>query len=162
VKCAVLLFALLVACDKGSKDAPTAWDKGGDSGPASAGSVALANAVEGTTFWPFFPDKGMDDTTAKIVETTKIGMAEVAYKKGKDEVVTLIISDTFAMPAVRDDYKAATDKVSGYPLKTSGTAKSAILVADRFEVTCASPRLDGAGRRRWLEKVDLPGLAKVK
>ena len=75
--------------------------------------------------------------------------------------ISIVISDTQATPAVRDDYKDATDKVATYPLKTSGNYKTAILVANRYQVAATSQKLKPEDRKKWLEKVDLAGLAKL-
>ena len=174
------LVLLLPACDKGgSGPTPGASSKGAAApGPTSSGSrgtaptpassasaaarEALAKAVDGASFKPFFPAPGLDGTTEKVERTPKGGMMEVVYKKGKDEVATLVITDTTTDPRVRDDYKGASEKVAGHPLKTSGYAKSAVLVADRYQVQITSPRVKAEGRKAWLEKVDLKGLAALK
>jgi hypothetical protein len=130
--------------------------------PSTPPPSAAGGQVDGQVFLPFFPDKGMDDTTDKIVKPTKAGMAEVTYKKGKDDVITIVVNDTQATPAIRDDYKSATDKLGAYPLKTSGYFKSAILVGDRFQVSATSQKLKADARKKWLEKMDLAGLAKAK
>jgi hypothetical protein len=180
-KAPLLAVALLVSLSltsgcKKKEPEPTAWDKpkasaepahpavtasGAPAHAPTTSGVPASKAVDGAAFAAFFPDKGMDETTDKIVRPSKGAMAEVVYKKGKDEVITLVISDTATTPAVRDDYKDATEKVGAYPLKTSGYFKSAILVANRFQVAATSQKLKPDARKKWLEKVDLAGLAKV-
>ncbi|HEU4411928.1 MAG TPA: hypothetical protein VFS43_42195 [Polyangiaceae bacterium] len=180
------LALLLPACDKGgagpapsgsstaagaAPPGPTSSGSRG-TGPAPAGSAssaasaaardALARAVDGAAFKPFFPAPGLDGTTEKVERAPKGGVMEVVYKKGKDEVATLVISDTATDPRVRDDYQGATERVGGHPLKTSGYFKSALLVADRYQVQITSPRVKAEGRKAWLEKVDLKGLAALK
>ena len=145
-------------------DPPATSASAKPSGPSAAAvsaSAIVAQATDGAAFAPFFPAPGEGGTTGKVVRTPKQGSAEVIYKKGSDEYATLLISDTSAAPAVRDDYKSSTDKVDGYPLKTSGGNKSAVLVADRFEVTVSSARLKPDERKVWLHQVDLAGLAKL-
>jgi hypothetical protein len=179
---AFLAFVLLLpACDKGgSGPSPSGSTASGPAapGPTSSGTrgtapapassasaaarEALAKAVDGAAFKPFFPAAGLDGTTDKVERAPKGGVMEVVYKKGKDEVATVVISDTTTDPRVRDDYKGAAEKVAGYPLKTSGYAKSAVLVADRYQVQIASQRVKADGRKAWLEKVDLKGLAALK
>ncbi|MEP7126855.1 MAG: hypothetical protein ABJE95_38345 [Byssovorax sp.] len=166
-----LLVALsLAACDHGGPAKP------GDPAPsarASAAAVptttaqavasaAVAKMVDGARFKPFFPATGLDGATDKVEQPSKEGLQEIAYKKGKDDVAVMIISDTAGEPRVKDDYVGARDAVSGYPLKTSGYAKTAILVADRYQVQITSQRLKADARKAWLEKVDLKGLSALK
>lgn len=173
----VITASLLIApgCSKKPEPAPTRWDRpattasattsptgsGARPTPSTPAPSVTAGQTDGKDFLPFFPDKGMDETTEKIVRATKAGMAEVAYKKGKDDVITVVVIDTQATPAMRNDFKGATEKVSGYPLKTSGYFKSAILVGDRYQVSAMAQKLKPEARNKWLEKMDLAGLAKV-
>ena len=168
---ALALALSLFGCKERKPETTNAWDPpaSGSAKPSTtpsstaqaAASAILASAADGAAFAPFFPAAGDDGTTDKVNRAPKQGSAEVLYKKGNYEVVTILISDTAAAPAVRDDYKSATEKAGGYPLKTSGQNKSAALVADRFEVTVSSPRLKPEQRKVWIEKVDLKGLAKL-
>lgn len=137
--------------------------------PSSAGlavrasaSAAAAAMVDGAKLLAVFPPVGLDGATAKTERPTKEGFAEVVYKKGDAEVATVTITDTSAVPAVRDDYKDAKEKVGDSPLKTSGNYKSAMLVADRFQVQIQSQRLKAPQRQAWLEKVDVAALGKLR
>lgn len=133
-----------------------------DAGAPPKPADAVAAMVDGARFQPLFPAADMDGATSRVERPAKAGMFEVVYKKGKDDLATLTITDTFAEPRVKDDYVGAKETAGGFPLKTSGYVKSAILVADRFQVQLSSPRLKPDQRKAWLEKVDLKGLAALK
>jgi hypothetical protein len=124
--------------------------------------AAVARMVEGAKLLPAFTPAAAGGATERVDRPTKEGVAEVVYKKGKDEIATITITDTIEIPAVREDYKDAKEKVDGFPLKTSGYAKSAILVADRFQVQIQSQRLKAPERKAWLEKMDLKALQALK
>lgn len=168
----VILLSSLAACGKKDKPEPTnAWDKPAASAAATtsatstaqaAASAAVATLADGGKLAAFLPAPGLDGTTDKSVRPAKPGVAEATYKDAKGDVVTLTISDTSAVPAARDAYKGAADKIDQWPLKTSGYAKSSVLVGDRFEVTASGPRLKPEQRKAWLAKVDLAGLAAAK
>lgn len=179
---ALALLCLPLACKEAPKEKPNAWDPPKPSAVAvasaapatdaaapppgsavqAAAAASVARTVPGGELEVFLPPAGLDGAADRVVRPSKAGVCEAVYKKGKEDVATVTISDTESTPSVRDDYKDVTDKVAGYPLKTSGTTKSAILVANRFQVTVASPRLKPDARRAWLEKTDLAGLAKAR
>jgi hypothetical protein len=172
---APLFFAAVVpvaACGKDKPDPQNTWDKPAASASAAtspsasaastaqaAAAAAVGDLVDGAKLQAFLPTPGLDGTTDRSVRPAKPGVAEATYKNAKGDVVTLTISDTAAVPAARDAYKAATEKVDPWPLKTSGYGKSSVLVGDRFEVTAAGPGLKPEQRKAWLAKVDLAGLA---
>lgn len=171
----VLLAISLTACDRGSAAKPHATAQSAHAATASAAptaapkttaqaaaTAAVAKMVDGAKFKPFFPAVGMDGTTDKAERPPKEGMMEIAYKKGKDAVAVIVVTDTAGEPRVKDDYAGAKDTAGGYPLKTSGYFKSAILVADRYQVQITSQRLKADQRKAWLEKMDLKGLAALK
>ena len=136
-----------------------------DAGPSAAqvaAQAAVAKMVGGEKFKGFFPAADMDGATTKLEKPAKEGFFEVSYKKDKDEVAVMVITDTVGEPRVKDDYKGVKDTAGGYPLKTSGYFKSAILVGDRYQVQITSQRLKPDRRKAWLEKVDLKGLAALK
>jgi hypothetical protein len=164
------LTLTLASCDRSSGPHPTAQSAhaSGSAAPTAtttaqaAASAAVAKMVDGERFKPFFPAAGMDGATEKAERPPKEGMMEVAYKNGKDDVAVMVITDTAGEPRVRGDYAGTKDTAGGFPLKTSGYFKSAILVADRYQVQLTSQRLKADQRKAWLEKVDLAGLKALK
>lgn len=125
-------------------------------------SAAVAKMVDGAKLLPTFTPASAGGATDRVDRPTKEGFAEVVYKKDKDDLATITITDTLGVPGVRDDYKDAKETAAGFPLKTSGYAKSAILVADRFQVQIQSPRLKAPERKAWLEKMDLKALQALR
>jgi hypothetical protein len=117
--------------------------------------------VDGARLAPFLLAAAAVDATERVERPSKEGFAEAVYRKGKDDLATITITDTAAVPAVRDDYKDSKETAGGFPLKTSGYAKSAVL-AGPFQVQVQSQRLKAPDRKAWLEKMDLKGLAAVK
>src|SRR5688572_23369668 len=122
-----LLMLTLVACkgaDKTQSGAPApsatpaatvvAVSDAGLAARASA-SAAAATMADGSKLLAVFPPTGLDGATSKVERPTKEGFAEVVYKKGADDVATITITDTTAVPAVRDDYKGAKENVAGSP-----------------------------------------------
>lgn len=181
--CASILLVLsLPACDRGGSGKPQPHETAHSAKPATttaptataaataaptttaqaAANAAVAKMIDGAKLKPFFPPTGMDGATDKAERPPKEGMMEIAYKKGKDDVAVIVITDTAGEPRVKDDYAGVKDTAGGYPLKTSGYFKSAILVADRFQVQITSQRLKADQRKAWLEKMDLKGLAALK
>jgi len=129
----------------------------------AAASAAVAKTVPGASFLPALPPAAAaPGATQRVDRPTKEGFAEAVYKKGDLEIATLTVTDTLPLPAIRDDYKGATDAVDGSPLKTSGNFKSAMLVGDRFQVQIASPRLRADQRKELLGKVDRQALTALK
>lgn len=178
----ILLAISLTACDRGGSAKPHATAQSAHAATAAApnaaasatptaaptttaqaaATAAVAKMVDGAKLKPFFPAAGMDGTTDKAERPPKEGMMEIAYKKGKDDVAVIVVTDTAGEPRVKDDYAGVKDTAGGYPLKTSGYFKSAILVADRYQVQITSQRLKADQRKAWLEKMDLKGLAALK
>lgn len=166
------LVLALAACDKShSGPAPVASGKAQASAVASAAptstasaaaAAAVARMVDGQKLSPFLLSASAAGATERVDRPAKEGFAEAVYKKGKDDLATVTITDTAGVPAVRDDYQGLKETAAGYPLKTSGYTKSAVLVADRFQVQVLSPRLKAPERKAWLEKMDLKALGAVK
>jgi hypothetical protein len=137
---------------------------------ADAGAKAQQNQKEGTattykvtkagTFNKFFPKDGVDGLKL-IPAADKDGYAEYKAEKDGKEVGRLSIDD--ADEKEKGKYKAATEKVAGYPYHQLGANKSSILVADKYQVsiTSASGGLDAAARKALFEKFDLGALSRL-
>lgn len=173
----VLPFLLvLAACDKHSSPAPAASGTAHATAsatttaapaPTSTASAAAAEAtakmVDGAKLAPLLPAfSAVTGATERVERPAKAGFAEAVYKKGKDDLATITITDTTGVAGVADDYKDSKETAAGFPLKTSGYTKSAILVASRFQVQIQSPRLKAPERKGILEKMDLKALAALK
>lgn len=161
----LLALATLSACRKSAPPAQTPQGTPPFTAaqtPAAPAPIAAAAMVDGARFLPFFPTAGPDGTTDRVERPAKAGYAEVSYRKGKDEVVVVTITDTSAEPRVRDDYAGTKERVGDAPLKTSGYSKTAMLVGGRFQVQVASPRLPPGRRRAWLEGIDQAALQSVR
>lgn len=167
------LLLVLAACGKPSGEAPgsaraaaTVVVSAKASAPTSTApvlaSAAVAKMVDGARFVPVFAPAEVFGATERQDRPTKQGFAEAAYKKGKDDLATVTITDTTGVPGVRDDYKDPRETVAGFPLKTSGYTKSAILVADRFQIQIQSQRIKAPERKALFEKMDLEALQALE
>lgn len=170
-----LLFAL-AACGKPDAPAPvghasaavatSAPRPSASAAPTSTASAAAAAAVakmvSGEKLAPALLPAAAVGATDRVDRPAKEGFVEAVYKKGKDDLATVTITDTAGVPAVRDDYRGSKETAAGYPLKTSGYTKTAVLVADRFQIQIQSPRLKAPERKAWIEKMDLKALSAVQ
>ena len=118
--------------------------------------------VPGSRFNKLFPKHEGDFDLVYTQE--KVGFVEAKLNKKGDEVATLAISDTATNPSATDKYKAATQKIGGYPAVAVGDNGTAILVANRFQVQVRSKQasFSASDRATWLTKFDLAGLAGLK
>lgn len=98
-----------------------------------------------------------------IVTTEKKGFAQASLKAGDEEVATLAITDLVKDPEATQKFDAAEQKISGYPAIARGNAGTAVLVG-HFQVQARSKieAFTEADRKKWLGKVDLAGLAKLR
>jgi hypothetical protein len=167
------LLLVLAACDKHPAPAPVASGAAHASASAvvavaptstasAAATAAVARMVAGEKLVPILPAAAAVGATERVDRPAKEGFAEAVYKKGKDDLATVTITDTAGVAAVRDDYKDVKETAAGFPLKTSGYTKSAVLVADRFQVQIQSPRVKAPERKAWIEKMDLKALGAIK
>jgi hypothetical protein len=170
----VLPFLFLLAACKPSGPAPAGSSKAqasavatvASAAPTSTASAAAAAAVtklvDHARLAPFLLSAAAAGATDRVDRPAKEGIAEAVYKKGKDDLATLTITDTSGVAGVREDYKDVKETAAGFPLKTSGYTKSSILVADRYQVQIQSPRLKAPERKALFEKMDLKALGAVK
>jgi hypothetical protein len=78
---------------------------------------------------------------------------------------TFAIFDTVSDATVAEDFKDAADKFDGHPIVAKGNLGTAILVADRYQVTVRSApgvAFSEDDRKEWLKKFDLAGLATLQ
>jgi hypothetical protein len=117
-------------------------------------------AVPGGDLNKFFP---RTEGNASVTYTQeKIGMSQAElYLDGK-AVAYLSIFDTVSNPEAAVEYKDSSRDIAGFPLRDAGEKGSAILVADRFQVTVRSEdaNFTKEDREAWLTKFDLANLAE--
>ena len=119
------------------------------------------DAVKGASFNQFFPDSSGD--YERVFTQEKDGFVQAKLKfQGKD-LATLAIFDTISNPSAKDDFAQATDKISGFPVVEKDSTNTAVLVADRYQVSirASNPDFDVNQRKEWLAKFDLKQLAKM-
>lgn len=165
----VPVLALAIAgCCGSKKPEPSRWDKPADAPKTDSPkgddkktepAKPAEKPVEGGALNKFFP--GDVDGHKRVFTQEKSGFAEAKLTKDGKEVAMLSISDTAANADAVAKFKAATDKVSGFPLITVGKNQSSVLVKDRWQVKVSSQSLDEKARKDWLGKFDLSGLSKL-
>jgi hypothetical protein len=154
----LLPLALVVAC--GGNPADTRW---ATAQHESKNKPAVSKeALAGKEFNKFFPKAESPwDLTYK---QEKQGTAIASLKKDGKEVATLTIFDTVSTPDTAQEYKDSSQALAGHPLVAKGAKGTAILVADRFQVTVRS--MDDSftedDRKEWLKKFNLDGLSSLK
>lgn len=116
--------------------------------------------LEGKEFNAFFPKDGAKGTK-RVFKQEKEGFAQADYTDKKGVVMTVSISDTANNPSAREKFDKATDEFKGAPMMTRGKNSTLILAGGRFQIQLASKTLDEKGRKVWVEKVDVKGLAKL-
>jgi hypothetical protein len=128
------------------------------------GSAVLSESVEGSALNAFFPPQEGDYDI--VFKQEKTGFAQISLQTKDDgtELATMSISDTINEPDARDKFKDSTDTLGGLPVAAQGNQGTALLVADRFQVSIRSvdPSFTADDRRTWLEKFNLAGLAQLK
>jgi hypothetical protein len=154
-----MLFTLAVILGCGTAPDPkwTAAQK------QQTGHAVAKTALPGGTFNKYFPKpEGEWDV---VYTQEKTGLAQAELKKGGKNMAVLAIFDTVSEPETAAEYKDSTEKLDGHPLLAKGSLGTAILVADRFQVTVRTAPGSGfseAERKEWLKKFDLAGLATLQ
>ena len=84
-------------------------------------------------------------------------------KKEGNEVATLSIFDTVSNPEAAENYKAATEKLAGFPMIDIGEQGTGVLVGDRFQIQIRSKdaNFDKTQRQEWLAKFDMANLEQL-
>jgi hypothetical protein len=118
--------------------------------------------VQGSELNKFFPPQ--DGEHDIVFKQEKQGFAQISLQKGGTELATMAISDTINEPEAREKFKESTETIAGNPAAAQGSQGTAILVADRFQVSVRSvdPAFTADDRKAWLEKFDVAGLAQLK
>lgn len=116
------------------------------------------NAVEGKALNSFFPSVAAPYNL--VYRQEKDGIVMASLQRDGKEVGTLAITDTANEPSARDKFKSPTGQVAGFPMASSGSQGTAILVNNRFQVQVRSVPggITADERTKWLEKFDLNGL----
>jgi Cu/Zn superoxide dismutase len=120
------------------------------------------NAVKGATFNQFFPVSSGD--YERVFTQEKSGFVQAKLKQNGQDLATLAIFDTISNPSAKEDFKDATDKISGFPVVEKGSNNTAVLVSDRYQVSVksANSNFTAEQRKEWLGKFDLDNLAQLK
>jgi len=150
-----LLAAVLVlsAC---SKKEPDRWTEAEKAVASATTTTATAAAKPDTgSFNAFFPAEGTEGLK-RFFSADKPGYAEAVYG---DEV--LAISITVADDAAKKKFADSKETLKSYPLSTFGKNQTMVLVGGKYQVKVSSKRLDDGERRKWLERVNLTGVAGV-
>jgi len=119
-------------------------------------------AEKGGRFNQFFPAKEGDFDV--IPSQEKKGFAEYKLNQNGKTLAMLTINDTVSLPAAAIKYKAATEKISGYPTVNQGITATGLLVNDRYQVKVLSRDMSFSQEDRveWLQKFDLQGLSELE
>ncbi|MBL1209553.1 hypothetical protein [Geminocystis sp. GBBB08] len=120
------------------------------------------NAVKGANFNQFFPSNS--GNYQRVFTQEKAGFVQAKLKENGQDLATLAIFDTISNPSAKDDFKNSTDKINGFPLIEKGSNNTAVLVANRYQVSVrsANSNFSSEQRKEWLSKFDLTGLSQLK
>jgi len=160
--CFAVAAPLLTGCSC-TVDPPSRFDPAvGDTAPPVGAPAVAKEAVSGGSLNKFFPKA--EGEFSSVFTQEKQGFAMAKLSKDGKEVASLAIMDTLSNPAAKTKFEKSDQKYGDYPLASSGSKGTAVLVADRFQVQIRS--LDDSfiefQREDWLGKFDLEGLAKHK
>ncbi|BAQ64008.1 hypothetical protein [Geminocystis sp. NIES-3709] len=130
----------------------------------NAGNKNIAvdkDAVKGASFNKFFPISSGE--YERVFTQEKSGFVQAKLKRNGQDLAVLAIFDTMSNPSAKEDFKNSTDKINGFPVVEKGTNNTAVLVADRYQVSIksSSTDFDLEQRKDWLSKFDLSNLAKL-
>jgi hypothetical protein len=151
------LVLLLGACSS----APSSYDQVQKETTGFGAQKAVdKKATQGAKFNQFFPSgvRGYDIVAAQ----EKKGFAEYKVNKDGKNVAMLSVSDITSNPSAAAKFDGATKNISGYPVVTTGSTMTSLLVNGRYQVKVLSrdPSFTAEDRELWLQKFDLRGLAK--
>lgn len=140
--------------------------------PVEIDLVKLENAqpLAGGQFNKFFPTQG--DGYDLVFKQEKEGFAAVSLQWDGDsaagfedgeELALLTIADLAGNATAAEKFRSATEFLQGYPVATSGSKGTTVLVGNRFQVQARSSegQLDHAARLKVLERFNLDGLAAL-
>jgi hypothetical protein len=156
---AMLLLLTTTACTSAP---PSRFDQAQKESTQRGAEAVSKNAVAGGKFNKFFPKAGAGYEVVYAQE--KQGFAEAKLKQNGKVVAMLAISDISSTPMAADKFKGSAEKISGYPVASQGSAITAVLVNNRFQVKVLSkdPAFAESERKAWLAKFNLSGLASLK
>ena len=119
------------------------------------------NAVKGASFNEFFPDSSGD--YKRVFTQEKDGFVQAKLQFKGEDLATLAIFDTTSNPNAKKDFAQATEKIKGFPVVEKDSTNTAVLVADRYQVSIrsSSKDFDIEKRKEWLAKFDLSQLANL-
>lgn len=157
------LFSLLLLSSCASQP-PSRFD-GAQQESIAAGNKNTAvdkNAVKGASFNQYFPSNSGE--YQRVFTQEKAGFVQAKLKKNGEDLATLAIFDTISNPSAKDDFKSASDKINGFPAVQKGSNNTAVLVADRYQVSVrsANSNFTAEQRKEWLSKFDLNKLSRLK
>lgn len=150
----LVALVLVLGCGQ-ARD--TRWDQA----QTQKTPAVAKEAIDGSAFNKFFPK--VESPFDLVYKQEKKGTAVASLKKDGKDIATLTIFDTISNPDAVTEYKETSTALAGYPLVAKGAKGTAILVARRFQVQVrsADDTLDEEGRKEWLKKFDLDGLARL-
>ena len=119
-------------------------------------------AVKGSQFNQFFPVSSGE--YERVFTQEKSGFVQAKLKLNGQDLAILAIFDTISNHSAKSDFDNATEKIKGFPMIEKGTNNTAVLVADRYQVSIRSTNNDFGieQRKEWLNKFDLTNLDNVK
>lgn len=119
-------------------------------------------AIKGAKFNQFFPVSSGD--YERVFTQEKAGFVQAKLKFKGEDMAFLAIFDTISNPSAKNDFANTTMKIDGFPMVEKGSNNTAVLVADRYQVSVRSisPNFTSAQRQEWLSKFDLSSLASLK
>jgi hypothetical protein len=153
-------------CCGGGAVTPPATDPYAEVQEETQGQDAVvAASVEGSALNKFFPpQEGEYDI---VFKQEKTGFSQVSLQKKADgtELATMSISDTINEPEAKEKFQGSTDYLQDQvPFAAQGAQGTAVLVADRYQVSVRSvdENFTADDRRAWLGKFDIAGLKELK
>ncbi len=127
----------------------------------SRNTAVSKDAVKGAGFNQFFPVS--EGGYERVFTQEKDGFVEAVLKESGENVALLTVFDTVSNPSAKDDFADSQGEINGYPLAQKGSQATALLVADRYQVSVRSSNdsFTVNDREVWLSKFDLNGLANL-
>jgi hypothetical protein len=129
--------------------------------PVDLSTLSQGEPVAGGELNKFFPKQ--EAPYDLVFKQEKQGFVLASVQQNGDEVAQLSITDLRSNASAADKFKQGTDHIEGYPLATSGSKGTVLLVGNRYQVQVRSitEAVDEASRKTWLQKFDLAGLEQL-
>lgn len=153
----VLLTSLLTACQLNLPASQATVEELGAAVEHGVGGALLP----GDALQTFLPKAG-SGFFVEIIQTSE-GNVEAALKLENTQIATLSIRDTSGGPGINAGFQSSTLTIAGYPALEVDPQTTAILVANRYQVSVRSvaPDFTPEDRQYWLAEFDLAGLAAL-